>query len=413
MPMDMTKELAGISRGGAGFARANAALGLVGFATFASLYCVQPLMPLFSREFAVTPAIASLTLSATTLALAFGVLVAGPISESLGRRSVMFASLLVAASCDIGGAFSHGFATLLVWRLLEGLALAGLPAVAMAYIGEEFQASSLGITMGLYVASTAIGGLAGRLAAGIIADGHGWRTALATIGCAGFAVALAFVRLLPPSRRFVSRAFRVTTMFGAYRDHFGDGGLRALYAIGFVSMGTFVSLYNYLSYRLLAAPYHLTQTALASVYVVYLGGIAASLGVGELADRFGRRRLLWLAFGTIFVGAIVTLASGLAPIVIGIAIVTLGFFATHSLASSWIGRRARHALAQASSLYLFFYYLGSTTLGTLGGIAYAARGWGGLVASLALLLVPGFLVALRLRGLVPVSSVSVPQRIVG
>lgn len=40
-----------------------------------------------------------------------------------------------------------------------------------------------------------------------------------------------------------------------------------------------------------------------------------------------------------------------------------GFFAAHSVASSWIGRRTRRAKGQASSLYLFCYYLGSSTAG--------------------------------------------------
>lgn len=76
-----------------------------------------------------------------------------------------------------------------------------------------------------------------------------------------------------------------------------------------------------------------------------------------------------------------------------------GFFAAHSVASGWIGRRARRAKGQASSLYLFCYYLGSSTAGTLGGFFWHGYGWVGVVALITVLLLVGLYVAQRLRRL--------------
>src|SRR5437879_5463483 len=112
------------------FRRTNLALFSAGFSTFALLYCVQPLLPVFSREFAVSPAESSLSLSLTTIMLAGSVLVAGSLSEARGRKSVMFASLLAAALLNITGALVPTWRALLVVRALEGVAFSGLPVAA-------------------------------------------------------------------------------------------------------------------------------------------------------------------------------------------------------------------------------------------------------------------------------------------
>ncbi len=58
--------MASIEKGTGAFWWASSALFVGGFVTFATLYCTQPLMPVFSEEFGVSPAVASLSLSVTT-----------------------------------------------------------------------------------------------------------------------------------------------------------------------------------------------------------------------------------------------------------------------------------------------------------------------------------------------------------
>ena len=389
------------------YRRANLALFVSGFATFTLLYCVQPLLPSFTTIFRIHPAEASLSLSVTTFALAFGMLVAGPLSDVWGRKALMAASLALAGACNLLCATVHDFSTLLVLRGLEGIALSGLPAIAMAYIGEEFEPLSLGAVMGLYVAGTAIGGMTGRLITGWLADEYGWRSALAFNGALGIAASVAFARSLPASRHFRAQPLNYPTFVRTYGMHLRDAGLPWLYATAFIAMGSFVTIYNYIAFRLLAPPYRLTQTAVSAVFGVYLFGIFASTWMGRLADRYGRRKLLWAAVSTQLTGTVLTLASPLPLVICGVAILTFGFFGTHSLASSWVSRRALTARAQASSLYLFFYYLGSTVVGTLGGFLFVDRGWSGLVAAVSILLCCGIAIAIRLSRLQPISSTPV------
>jgi YNFM family putative membrane transporter len=164
-----------------------------------------------------------------------------------------------------------------------------------------------------------------------------------------------------------------------------------------------VTLYNYLGYRLTAAPYGLSQTAIGTIFIIYLIGTASSAWVGDLAGRLGRGRVFWVMIVLMLAGAVLTLLDAIIPILIGMVTVTFGFFGAHSIASSWVGRRARTAKAQASALYLFCYYAGSSAIGTLGGVFWSNWGWQGVVALVTALLMAALGLAFRLAALPPIS----------
>ena len=389
-----------LERGTRAYWRASIALLFAGYATFSLLYCVQPLLPSFSAAFNVTPAQSSLTVSLSTAALAVAIFMAGFVSEGWSRHKLMTMSLTVSALLTIGVSIAPQWHQLLVLRALEGLALGGVPAVAMAYLAEEVHPDGLGLAMGLYVGGTAIGGMAGRVITGIVADLFSWRVAIGTIGVLGILSMLAFRSLLPPSRHFVPRrGLGFTHHRSALVRQFRRPGLPLLFLLGFVLMGSFVTLYNYIGYRLLAPPYRLSQTEIGAIFVVYLTGVIASPWSGRMADTFGRARVLTASLLLMALGLALTMLSPLSAIVGGIACVTFGFFAGHAVASGWVGRLAKEAKGQAAALYLLAYYIGSSLVGSYGGHMWADYGWNGVAGLVFALLVIGVLATLRLRRL--------------
>lgn len=390
------------------YRRTNRALFFGGFSCFALLYCVQPLMPLLARDFALSPAQSSLSLSLATGALAVSLLVSSVLSDRLGRKTMMVAALVVAAVMTVLAACARDYAELLAARTLLGFALGGMPAVAMAYLGEEIEPASLGVSMGLYISGNAFGGMVGRLLAAILSDFLSWRVALGAMGVAGLLGAWEFWRSLPPSRNFRPSSGGMAATVHGLRRHFGDAGLPWLFALSFLLMGCFVSAYNFIGFRLLGAPFGLRQSVVGGISLLYLLGIFSSVWAGRRADRLGRRHVLWTVMGAMLAGLLLTLAHNLAVIVAGMAVFTFGFFASHSIASSWVGRRARTQQALASALYLCFYYLGSSLVGWVCGVLWAHGGWGGVVALLGAFLGAALWIALRLRRLAPVASAPAP-----
>ncbi|SDG76784.1 MFS transporter [Pseudomonas abietaniphila] len=385
------------------FIRTVLALFSGGFATFALLYCVQPMMPVLSREFSINAAQSSLILSVSTAMLAIGLLITGPISDRLGRKPVMVFALFSAAFFTIASALMPTWEGVLVTRALVGLSLSGLAAVGMTYLSEEIHPQNIGLAMGLYIGGNAIGGMSGRLITGVLSDFVSWHTSLLIMGLIALGAAGLFWKFLPPSRNFRPNPLNARNLLEGFVLQFRDAGLPLLFLEGFLLMGAFVTLFNYIGYRLLADPYNLSQAVVGLFSVVYLSGIYSSAKIGALADRLGRRNVLWAVIVLMLVGLALTLFTPLAVVVIGVLMFTFGFFGAHSVASSWIGRRAIKAKGQASSLYLFSYYAGSSVAGTGGGVFWHYAGWNGIGVFIGLVLLAALGVALKLAKVQPLA----------
>ncbi|WP_306717336.1 MFS transporter [Burkholderia dolosa] len=388
---------AGVSPGSAAYRRIAFALFLAGFSTFSLLYCVQPLLPAFAREFGVGAASSSLSLSLSTGMLAIAILCAGALSERTGRRGLMFASMTLAALFNVLAALSPNWTLLLLCRALEGFALGGVPAVAMAYLAEEIASAGLGFSMGLYVGGTAFGGMIGRIGMSVLEEYFSWRTAMLTIGVVDLVAAIAFVVLLPRSRRFVKRTdLTLRRHLRLWNDQLRHARLPYVFSIGFLVMGAFVTIYNYAGFRLTAAPFNLSPTACGLIFAAYLFGMVSSSSAGALADRVGRAPILIGGIAVFAAGVALTLPHSLVAIVAGIVLVTIGFFVAHAVASGWVGHLAGSAKGHAASLYLLAYYLGSSVLGSVGGTFWQRGAWEGVAAYVAVLLVLALLAARRL-----------------
>lgn len=385
-----------IQQGSHSYWRAITALFMGSFVTFAILYCTQPLIPVFSQEFHTSPAMASLSVSLATASLAVFMIAVSWISDAVGRKAIMAAALLSSAALTVIVAYSGNFEVLLLIRVLQGALLGGFPAIAMAYINEEFNPECSGAAMGIYVSGTAIGGLLGRVIVGALTDLFSWHTALAVIGFISFAVSIWFWFNLPESRNFSPQKRSVSEITGVLIRSIKQPLLLSLYAIGFLVMGSFVALFNYIGYAVMAPPYNLSQTVTGFIFVVYLVGTFSAALMGKLSDSLGKPKVLCMAISIMLIGSLVTLHMNLFIKLLGVAVFTFGFFGSHSVASSWVGKSAVLDKAQASSLYLMFYYLGSSTIGAVGGEFLKWHGWGGVVQLISCVLTVALFIGMML-----------------
>ncbi|MFD7643284.1 MFS transporter [Kitasatospora sp. NPDC059795] len=359
------------------FRRANLALFAAGVATFVLLYSTQGLLPVLSADLDLTPGQASWTASASTLGLALALLPASALSDRYGRTAVMTASTLAAALLALALPFAPDLTTLVVLRAVQGAALAGLPATAMAYLAEEVHPAALASAMGLYVAGNSIGGMGGRLVSGWAAAAWGWRAGLAVSAVLALLAVLAFRLLIPRAKHFRRTPVNARELAATVAGHLRNPLLVRLYALGMLFMAVFGAVYNTVGYRLVSAPFHLPESVAASIFVVYLVGTASSASAGRLTARWGRRGTLYLAISTTTAGLLLSLANSLFCAILGLVLITAGFFAGHATASSSVGRTATTGRAQASALYLIAYYLGNSLGGTIGADAYHSTGWPG------------------------------------
>jgi YNFM family putative membrane transporter len=372
--------MSGIELGTPAYRRASLALFLAGFCTFSLLYCVQPLLPDFARHFHITPAVSSLALSFATGSLAFAIFLMGALSQSFSRRNLMFVSMTLAAICNLAIAFASGWNSILLARLCEGLALGGVPAVAMVWLAEEIHPDHLGKAMGLYVAGTAFGGMMGRVGMGVLTEFASWRMAMGIMGAVCLLAAIGFAILLPASRNFSPKpAGSPRYHLIHWGKHLRNRNLLRLFLIGFISLSIFVATFNYVGFRLSQPPYLLGQATLGLIYLTYGSGLFVPPWAGHIADRIGGRIPIMGSFAIMALGAIISLATPLPLIILGTSLVAAGFFAAHAIASGWVGQLAGDAKSHAASLYLLFYYLGSSISGLVGGWVWQGGGWSAVV----------------------------------
>ena len=367
-----------------------------GFASFSSLYCVQPMMPIFAKFFQVTPTHSSFPLSFSTVALAIGLLFTGFISDRFGRKPIMVCALFLVSILLLISASFPIWEIFLSTRILIGLAVSGVAAVAMTYIGEEIAQKDIGFAMGLYISGTAIGGMGGRLIAGVLVDFISWQSATYIIGFLNFIIACLFYLLLPKSQHFKPFPFRFSRFKAAFEQNLKDSKLRILFAQGFILMGCLVTVFNYISYHLLEAPFHLSQTWIGLISIAYLAGIYSSPKAAQWGFQYGRAKVLPVLLFSMIIGLFITLISSIWAILLGLTIFTFSFFAAHSTASSWVSVQAVQYRAVASSLYLFCYYMGSSLLGSSGGLVWEHFGWIGINLSVTVVLVIGLALAIHL-----------------
>ncbi|SUM72634.1 major facilitator superfamily permease [Staphylococcus saprophyticus] len=386
-----------VKKGSQAYIKIIVALFISGFTIFSILYSVQPLIPHFTNAFNVSETVASLALSAATITLAIAMLFFGALSEVLGRKPIMIFSVISVSLLALVQPFILDFNTFLIVRLIQGICLAGLPSIAMAYIGEEISSHNLPEAMGIYISGNAFGGAFGRIFTGFISSIYGYQTGLISIGIISVIAAILFTFLLPASNHFEKQRVSVKALLVSYSKHLKNIRLLKPFMIGFLLLGCNIAAFNYIGFVLADEPYHLHDSVISFVYLLFLIGMISSILNAKLRAQLGTLNALKFSILLLIFGIWITLLPPLPFKILGLAFSVYAFFSGHAIASAVVTSRAEDHKAQASSLYLLFYYMGSSVGGTLAGIFYGAIQWPGVVLMITAFMIIAFIIALTIK----------------
>lgn len=369
--------------------------------TFANLYGPQTFIQHFTNDFHLTSSQASLALSISTFTLAFSMLIMAAISNSIGRKNIMVFSLISSSLLYLVVGFAPNFETLLGIRALQGIALSGFPAIAVTYLAEELAAKEFPKVLGIYITGSGFGGFFGRIVSSTMLDLTNWHVAIWTLGTLTTLLSIVFMLLIAPSKNFHKTRFSFHNWGHGLLEACKDAKLLYFYGLGFLALGVYVAVFNFVGFPLMAH-YGLSQTIVGFVFIFQLLGSIGSMTVGRLSGRFTRGQMLRVSLVVTAVGLALTMMPSLISMLAGLFIISCGFFAWHNLVSGWVSSSAAPDVkAYASSLYLLFYYIGSSVIGTLGGHFYDLYDWNGaallLIGCTALAFVFVILIKLRIK----------------
>ena len=386
------------------------ALALSGLAELASLFFIQPLLPVLAVEYDVPVSQVSIILSAETALLAIGLLFTGTLSDHYGRKKLIIVSLLLGGLLTMLCPLVESWAMLVALRAVIGLALSGIAAAATAYISEEIAPVVAGVVTGYFVFGNSMGGMSGRIVASQLIDHISINTIFYGFAISLILVALLVYFLLPASQNFKpTQSLNVLRVVKGAASHFKNKKLALAFVISFIIFGVFTSLYNYLAFFLKGEPFHISPANAGLLSFSFALSFFTAPQAGRLSAKYGSMRVLRALFVMMALGMLLTLTSNVVTFIIGAVIFTGCFFGCHSIGLSWVSKNATHARGQAVALYLFFYYMGGSVIGFVNGFVFHSMGWQGMTGFIIALLAVGAVVATYLSSsetkvMVPVES---------
>lgn len=376
--------------------KAILALYAAAIVVLADMYLTQPILPVLSQEFGISPATAGLSISVMVLVIALASTSSGPLGDALGRKRIMVGSCLLLAIPTLLCAVAPSFPALLLFRAVQGALIPGLTAVAVAYFGERVAPDALGGVVGGWIAANVAGGLIGRISSGVITDLFGWRAAFVCFAAITLLCAVTLALVLPADIKSDRGGWRK-----AYRGMFSHLRNRQLVGAFIIAFGLFfgfIGVFTYLPYYLTSAPFNLPSGIVAFAYISYIAGVIISPLAGRWSQRWSRRGLMGVGIGVAIAGMILTLIPSVVTVVISLFVITTGMFMAQAVAPAFVNVTARQAKGGAGALYLMFYYLGGTFGGVLPGLAWQHSGWIGIVLTCVGAMIVALLAACFLCG---------------
>jgi MFS transporter, YNFM family, putative membrane transport protein len=349
------------------------ALSVASVIVYINLYLMQGMLPSIAEQFAVSAPRATLILSATSFSLAFSLLFYALLSDRLGRRSPIVLSLWLLALSNVGLLLVTDFAMLFCLRLLQGILLAAVPAIAMAYFREQLAPQFMLRAAAFYIAANSIGGIAGRLLGGLMSQLLDWQGAMLLLILLTVLGVGVVTYLLPPAPNgrivaFQDRPHHSWTRFRSglgddlhgFAGHLQDKSLRLVYLIGGLAFMVMVNQFSFIQLHLMAEPFHWSRFEATLIFLSYLGGTFASYKTARWVGKWGALPLYRFAALSMMLGTLLTLVDTQLFICLGFLLTASGFFSIHSCCNAQVAIRAQNHRAKATALYLCSYYLGAS-----------------------------------------------------
>ncbi|EGQ8216697.1 TPA: MFS transporter [Vibrio parahaemolyticus] len=364
-----------VSFGTPEYKRITLSLALGSFLVFSNLYLLQPMLPTFATLFSISETQVNWLFAASTLALSFSLVPMAVLSESIGRKPVMMVGLFSIPAISALMLLGDSFIFLVACRALIGIALAAFAAVAVAYMAEELDKHAFSMAIGTYIAANSLGGIAGRISGGLLADNFSVDVAIEVMMVVTLIGVICVHYLLPKQRNFTPSSSSLRHQNRAIIGHFRNQRVWFAMLIGGLNFALFVNLYSVMGFRLVSAPHNVPVGLASLIFICYLGGTFSSRCAGYWSKRYSSILGMFLGAVVSMAGMWIAAFESLAAMLIGLLLISFGAFFTHTLAYGWVGQNATQAKATATALYLVHYYVGGSLGGFLLLYCWQHGGW--------------------------------------
>jgi YNFM family putative membrane transporter len=360
-------------------------------ASFTNIYIPQPVLPVLQQEFATDLITVSLAVSAVILGIAVSILPFGLLADRWPIRPIILVGGLMIFSGGILCSLTTHLWIFIGIRFIQGLFIPALTSCLAAYLARTLPVDRLNVVMGSYVSATVLGGLGGRLLGGWIHPPFHWRYAFVSASLFILIATVTAMSGVPRARVEPDRLQRPVR----FMELLGNFEYLRIFLCAAGSFSIFSSIFNYIPFRLIEAPFYFSTELTTLIYLVYIIGVFMGPIVGRACNRFGSGSMILAGTGLLGVSLAVILLPNIIAVLLGLFGFCIGFFTIHAAAIGSLNRKLSSGHGRANALYVLFYYTGGWLGITVSGFAYKESGWGAVVLTgLALSSIP-FIAGMR------------------
>ena len=358
------------------------ALSAAAFASGISLRLTDPLLPLFAREFSISPGDAAAVITSFSVAYGLSQLFFGPVGDRFGKYRVIAWACVACALTSTLCALAIGFRQLVIARLLAGATAAAIIPLSMAWIGDVVPYERRQPVLARFLIGQILGLSTGVFVGGFAADHLNWRVPFYGIGIGFVVIALllfAVERRLPAQARRRRRVegHALQRMAGEFAQVLATPWARVVLGCvmleGACLYGGFAFIATHLHQR-----FALPLTTAGSVLMLFgFGGLLFALASAFLVRRLGEVGLTSLG-GVLLAGSLLLI--GLAPAwwwampaCFGAG---LGFYMLHNTLQTNATQMAPERRGAAVAAFASCFFLGQAVGVALVGMLVARIGTG-------------------------------------
>ena len=318
---------------------------LIVFVDLVGFGLIIPLLPFYAERFGASPQQVTILMAVFSLMSMLASPLWGRISDRIGRRPVLMASMLASSLAYLWMGFAGALWMLFAARAFAGLC-AGNIAAAQAYIADVTPPEKRARGMGMIGAAFGLGFIIGPALGGIVAGDDIATADLEAPGliAAGlsFAAFLGVVLFLPESLPAATRARPSRSRTAVLYAVLDRPVLVRLLAVFLLVILAFAGMES--TFALWAMRQYGWGPAQIGYVFTYVGLLSAAMQgglIGPLTRRFGEERLMMSGLGLIALGLLVLPFAGtLPPLVLAVSALAIGMGAMQPSLNSLISRRA-------------------------------------------------------------------------
>jgi MFS transporter, YNFM family, putative membrane transport protein len=156
-------------------------LSLSGASVGLSMRAIEPMLPVFAEEFAISVPVAGNVITVFALAYGIGQFMHGPLGDRYGKLRLLVGWMLASALALVGCAMAGTFASLTAWRTATGIVSSAPFILGMAYIGDTVPMERRQEVVVQYATGNVLGHAFAPLLSGMVTDAFGWRATFLVI----------------------------------------------------------------------------------------------------------------------------------------------------------------------------------------------------------------------------------------